>query len=236
MLVLFSVIMGAISGGGDIQRSSYQREKLPASAVTETAYYTDEGGWFSNRSKLESGMKVFYRETGVQPYLYLLPNGASTSTTELTAWAEELYPQLFTDEGHFLLVFCDDDRGSYNCGYVVGSQAKTVMDSEAVAILADYLDRYYNDYSISEEEIFSNAFEDTGERIMTVTKSPLPTVFVCIAVIVVAALVFITLKKRREQRERERKRAEEILKTPLEKFGDKEVEDLAKKYENQEKP
>ena len=234
MLVLFSVIMGAVSGGGDIQRSSYQREKLPASAVTETAYYTDEGGWFSNRSELESGMKAFYRETGVQPYLYLLPNGATTSTTELTAYAEELYPQLFTDEGHFLLVFCDDDRGSYNCGYVVGSQAKTVMDDEAVAILADYLDRYYNDYSISEEEIFSNAFEDTGERIMTVTKSPLPTVAVCIAVVVVAALVFVTLKKHREQREREQKRAEEILKTPLEKFGDKDVEDLAKKYEQQE--
>ena len=236
MLVLFFVIMGAVSGGGDIQKSTYQREKLPASAVTETAYYTDEGGWFSNRSELESGMKAFYRETGVQPYLYLLPNGTTTSTTELTSYAEELYPQLFTDEGHFLLVFCDDDRGSYNCGYVVGSQAKTVMDDEAVAILADYLDRYYNDYSISEEEIFSNTFEDTGERIMTVTKSPLPTVAVCIAVVVVAALVFVTLKKRREQREREQKRAEEILKTPLEKFGDKEVEDLAKKYENQEKP
>ena len=196
--------------------------------MTETAYYTDEGGWFSNRGKLESGMKAFYRETGVQPYLYLLPNGTTTSTTELTSYAEELYPQLFTDEGHFLLVFCDDDRGSYNCGYVVGSQAKTVMDDEAVAILADYLDRYYNDYSISEEEIFSNTFEDTGERIMTVTKSPLPTVAVCIAVVVGAALVFVTLKKRREQREREQKRAEEILKTPLEKFGDKEVEDLAK--------
>ena len=235
MLVLFFVIMGAVSGD-DIQKSTYQREKLPASAVTETAYYTDEGGWFSNRGKLESGMKAFYRETGVQPYLYLLPNGTTTSTTELTSYAEELYPQLFTDEGHFLLVFCDDDRGSYNCGYVVGSQAKTVMDDEAVAILADYLDRYYNDYSISEEEIFSKAFEDTGERIMTVTKSPLPTVAVCIAVVVVAALVFVTLKKHREQREREQKRAEEILKTPLEKFGDKEVEDLAKKYEKQEKP
>ena len=49
-------------------------------------------------------------------------------------------------------------------------------------------------------------------------------------------MLFVTLKKRREQREREQKRAEEILKTPLEKFGDKEVEDLAKKYENQEKP
>lgn len=236
IIVLFFIIIGAGSGGGDIQKSTYEREKLPASAVTETGYYTDEAGWFSNRSELESGMKAFYRETGVQPYLYLLPNGASTSTTELTAYAEELYPQLFADEGHFLLVFCDDDRGSYNCGYVVGSQAKTVMDGEAVAILADYLDRYYNDYSISEEEIFSKTFEDTGERIMTVTKSPLPVIFVCIAVMVVAALVFITLKKRREQREREQKRAEEILKTPLEKFGDKDVEDLAKKYEKQEKP
>ena len=55
---------------------------------------------------------------------------------------------------------------------------------------------------------------------------------VCAAVVVVAVLVFLTLKKRREQREREQKRAEEILKTPLEKFGDQEVEDLAKKYED----
>ena len=181
-------------------------------------------------------MKSFYRETGVQPYLYLLPNGTTTSVSELTGFAEELYGELFQDEGHFLLVFCDDNNGSYNCGYTVGRQAKTVMDDEAIAILADYLDRYYNDYSISEEEIFSKTFEDTGERIMTVTKSPAGTIAVCVAVIIVAALVFVTLKKRREQREREQKRAEEILKTPLEKFGDKEVEDLAKKYENQEKP
>lgn len=234
LLALFFAIMGA-SSGGSVQKSTYAREKLPASAVTETAYYTDEGGWFSNRSQLESGMKAFYRETGVQPYLYLLPNGASTSTSELTAYAEELYPQLFTDEGHFLLVFCDDDQGSYNCGYVVGSQAKTVMDDEAVAILADYLDRYYQDYSISEEEIFSNTFADTGERIMMVTKSPLPTLAVCGAVVVVAVLLFLTLKKRREQQERAQKRAEDILKTPLEKFGDSDVENLAKKYEEQEK-
>lgn len=233
LLTLFFVIQDA-SGGG-VQRSTYQREKLPASAVTETGYYTDEGGWFSNRSQLEDGMKTFYKETGVQPYLYLLPNGEMTSTAELTAKAEELYPQLFTDEGHFLLVFCDDGNGSYNCGYVVGNQAKTVMDDEALAILADYLDRYYNDYDLTEEEIFSDAFADTAQRIMTVTKSPLPTVFICIAVVAVAALAFVAWKKRSEQKEREQQRAEEILKTPLEKFGDQEVEDLAKKYEEQDK-
>lgn len=235
MLSVVGTYMGS-TAGGSIQSSTYEREKLPASAVTETGYYTDEGGWFSNRSELESGMRRFYQETGVQPYLYLLANGSVTSVSQLTTMAEELYPQLFTDEGHFLLVFCDDGRGSYNCGYTVGSQAKTVMDDEAIAILADYLDRYYNDYSISEEEIFSKTFADTADRIMTVTKSPLPVIAVSAAVIVVALVIFITLKKRREQREREQRRTEEILKTPLEKFGDQEIEDLADKYEQTDKP
>ena len=90
----------------------------------------------------------------MQPYVYILPNGESTSVSDLKSRAEALYPQLFSDEGHFLLVFCDDGRGGYNCGYTVGSQAKTVMDDEAVSILADYLDRYYNDSSVSEEESF----------------------------------------------------------------------------------
>ena len=238
LAILFAYVGHAsgIGGGSSIQSSTYEREPLPASAVTETAYYTDEGGWFSNRAQLESGMRQFYEATGVQPYLYLLANGSVTSVSQLTDMAEELYPQLFTDEGHFLLVFCDDGYGSYNCGYAVGSQAKTVMDDEAIAILADYLDRYYNDYSISEEEIFSKTFADTGERIMTVTKSPLPVIAVCAAVVIVAVLVFITLKKRREQREREQQRAEKILNTPLEKFGDQEIEDLADKYESQDDP
>ena len=234
VLLFIGVLLasGGIPSGGGVAKSTVEREKLPASAVQETGYYTDEGGWFGNANRLEAGMKQFYRETGVQPYLYLLPNGAVTSVSELTEKAEELYPQLFQDEGPFLLVFCDDGHGSYNCGYTAGSMAKSVMDDEAVGILADYLDRYYSDYSISEEEIFSNAFAKTGERIMTVTRSPVVPVAVCAAVVVVAVLVFLTLKKRREQREREQKRTEEILKTPLEKFEDQEVEDLAKKYED----
>ena len=132
---------------------------------------------------------------------------------------------------YILLVFCDDNNGNYHCGYTVGSQAKTIMDDEAIAILADYLDRYYNDYSISEEEIFSKSFEDTGERIMTVTKSPAGTIAVCGTIVIAVALVFVALKKRGEQKEKERRQMEDILKTPLEKFGDQDVEDLAKKYE-----
>ena len=236
VLLLVGIVLfnnGGLSSGGSIARSTVEREKLPASAVQQTAYYTDaDGSWIRSPSELERGLRSFYEDTGVQPYVYILPNGESTSVSELIGRAETLYPELFTDEGHFLLVFCDDGYGSFHCGYTVGSQAKTVMDDEAVGILADYLDRYYSDRSVSEEEIFSLAFEKTGERIMTVTRSPVVPVAVCIAVVVVAVLAFITLKKRRKQREREQKRAEEILKTPLEKFGDQEVEDLAKKYED----
>ncbi len=72
------------------------------------------------------------------------------------------------------------------------------MDDEAVSILADYLDRYYNDSSVSEEEIFSNAFAKTADRIMTVTQSPVVPVAVCIAAVIVIALLVFSLQKRRE--------------------------------------
>ena len=239
LLILFGILASSGvmqlggGGGGSIARSTVAREKLPSSAVELTGWYTDaDGSWIRSPGEIERGMRDFYNETGVQPYVYILPNGESTSIQALTALAEQLYPELFADEGHFLLVFCDDGYGSFNCGYTVGSQAKTVMDDEAIGILADYLDRYYRDSSVTEEEIFSLAFEKTGERIMTVTKSPVVPVAICIAVIVVAVVVFVTLKKRREQREREQQRAEEILKTPLEKFGDSDAEELAKKYED----
>ena len=100
------------------------RGRLPASAVTETGYYTDEGGWFSNRSQLESGMRQFYQETGVQPYLYLLPNGSVTSTTELTAMAEELYPQLFTDEDIFFWCFAITAPGPTTAAILWGARQK----------------------------------------------------------------------------------------------------------------
>jgi len=131
----------------------------------ESEYYQDEGGWFSDREEVERGMAAFYQATGVRPYLILLRNGSVTSPEELTAMAEERYGLLFSDEDHFLLVFCDNGSGAYNCGYTVGARAKAVMDGEAVGILAEYLERHYNDLAISEEEIFSKTFADTAARI-----------------------------------------------------------------------
>ena len=248
VIILASILFAGIdscssdtgySDTGTVAASTVEREALPASASVETAYYTDEDGdWIHNASKLENGMRYFYKKTGVQPYVYILPNGTTTSTSDLQARAESLYGELFEDDAHFLLVFCDDGDGGFNCGYAVGSQAKTIMDNEAVGILSDYLDRYYSDLDLSEEEIFSNAFSKTADRIMTVTGSTARTTTMVIggvaAVALIAGVIVIVVRKRGEQKEAEAKRTQEILNTPLEKFGSDEVEELAKKYQTDE--
>lgn len=242
VILLLTTLFGILGGGvtscssnlfsTDIAASTVAREPLPAGAAqtTSTHYRDEDGGWIYDASALERGMRAFYDETGVEPFVYILPNGSVTSPTELGNMANELYDELFDDEAHFLLVFCDDGQGSFNCGYAVGSQAKTVMDDEAVGILADYLDRYYADMSLSEEEMFARAFEDTGERIMSKTTSPVVYVAICAAVVIVAALAYTGVKKYRASKEREAKRMQDVLNTPLESFGDSDLEDLEKKY------
>lgn len=220
-------------GSGNITASTIEREKLASGLVQETEYYTDEAGWISSAKTLQNGMKTFYNKTGVQPYLYILQPDSITSTTELAQKAEELYDELFTDNAHFLVVYCDDTRrGSFNIGVWCGAQTTTIMDDEALSVFVDYLDRYYSDMSLTDEEYFSIVFEKTAERIMSVTKSSVPIIVISISTVVVVLLLIWFWKKRKEQEAEEAKRAEEILKTPLEKFGDKDVEDLAKKYED----
>ena len=59
--------------------------------MTETGYYTDaDGDWIHNESELVSGLKQFYRETGVQPYVYILPNGESILSAQF--WGEAVQP------------------------------------------------------------------------------------------------------------------------------------------------
>ena len=252
LAVLFSVVFAAFTAFGAVSSAfapnipflaqaaaAEQRSAASATVRAETGYYTDaDGDWIHNPGLLERGLRYFYQMTGVEPHVYILPNGTTTSSSELQSYAEHLYSELFTDNWHFILLFCDDGEGGYNCGYAVGSQAKTIMDSEAISILADYLDRYYSDFSLSEEEIFSKAFSDAADRIMTVTGSTARTTTKVLGGVAVVALiagtVIIVVKKRDEQKKAEAKRTQEILNTPLEKFGSDEVEELAKKYQTDE--
>lgn len=234
LLLIFVVILA--TGGGsssDITKSTVAREPLTAGAVNETEYYTDELGWIGNSTRLEAGMKNFYQQTGVQPYLYItgtIDGGHDPTQAELEAFAAQKYDELFTDEAHLLLVFFEYYPSQYDTWCIVGSQAKTVIDSEAANILLDYIDRYY--YSdLSDEEMFSKAFDAAGERIMTVTKSPWITVWIVVGVLAIMLVAFVWWRSYKKQRNREDEETRKILEMPLDSFGSDEAEELAKKYE-----
>jgi len=117
---------------------------------------------------------------------------------------------------------------------VVGAQAKTVIDDEAGNILLDYVDRYYYDNSLTDDEFFSKVFSDTADRIMTVTKSPWVSVLMVLGAAAIIIVLFAWWAYSKKQKNLEAQKTEEILKTPLEKFGDTEAEELAKKYEDKD--
>lgn len=241
MILILSALFSSPDRGSstnDIPVSSIQREKLPASAVNETGYYTDELAWIHNENELTAGMRYFYQETGVQPYLYLIADvdgNNRPNADEIARFAEEKYEELFSDEGHILVVFHEFGTDFYY-QYVVGSQAKVVMDNEATSILMDYIDHYYYQ-DISEEAMFSNVFRSTADRIMTITptrtQQMLP-VYLTIGFIIIAIVLFIWWRERKKQKNLEAERTQEMLNTPLTSFGDRETEDLAKKYSDKE--
>lgn len=231
---------GSNSGSSPITRSTIEREALPEGSVNETAYYTDQtqAGWIGNQTAMIDGLRHFYNETGVQPHVYITDNingSTAPSSAELEEFSTNLYDELFTDEAHLLLVFFAPDNNSYMDYYVTGTQAKSVIDTEAGDILLDYIDRNYYDNSLTNEEFFSNSFRDAADRIMKVTRSPWIPVLIVLGVLAVLFLLYTWWKRRQQQKDLEAKRTEEMLSKPLDTFGDSEAEKLAKKYEDSNK-
>ena len=225
-----SAVSSGSSSSSSIGKSTVEREALPMSASRETGYYTDEEDWFSRPSTLEKGLKYFYQKTGVQPYVYVVGSSHGTTISALQAFADEQYDRLFSDEAHYLLVFYDNGAGGYSWAYSVGTQAKTIMDNEANEILADYIDRYYSDGTITDEEFFSLSFEKTADRIMTVTKPASAYIMPVVGVIAVLVIAFIWWRALVKARQKKAEQTAQILNTPLDEMGDPDLEDLEKKY------
>ena len=231
----FSIFLpdGGAGIDGYVSSSTIEREPLPPEYVTETDWFTDELDWIASPSTLEGGMREFYKETGVQPYLYLVDsvNGSTyPSEDEMHEFANGLYDELFEDEGHLLLVFQEHDSdGNYYSYYVAGKQAKTVIDDEAADILLDYIDYYY--YSdLDEDEMFAVVFRDTAERIMHRERSLLPVIFIVLGVVAVAVIALVWWTRAKKQKALERAQTERILNADLDTFKDPALKDLEEKY------
>ncbi len=247
LIVLFSLISGGNNGGyGDDKTitSTVEREALPKGSVNETGYYTDNLGWIQRPSALLGGMKTFYRETGVQPYLYLASQDEVREYGSLQNLAETAYDELFTDEAHFLFTYTLDANEEWEIWFVTGMQAKTVVDTEAEDIIFQYFSRYY-DSDLENEEFFSKIFEDSSKLMMKHVTNGFDVAKVAVMVVGGVVLVGIVVygvnksKKIKLEREKEQNEfTEKMMNVPLETFGenqtDKELEELMNKYKDGE--
>lgn len=198
VLVILFLVFGILSSETDPTaqtEATVSRTPLADSLCTETDYFTDEQGLISSRSQLLTGLKSFYAITGVQPYVYV------TDTSELTdAYASSLYDQLFSDEGHFLLLIHNtyDSQGneSWDAYYLLGNDASQVIDDTLMDQFWQYYDSNYADMDLTAEQMLSRTFTQTASVFTTAenTQAPEPEgspTTVILIVIIVLALVFI---------------------------------------------
>ncbi len=236
LLSLFARDSGGL-GGGDITASTEQREPLAAGAVNETDYYTDELGWINNEAVAREGLEYFYEKTGVQPHVNTTDsidgaaNPRNPSQEEMQNYANTLYDELFTDEGHLLLIFFEPEANQYGTYYVTGVQADAVIDNEAGNILLDYLDLNYTNTNLTDDEYFSRSFQQAADRMMEVTTSPWIPVIIGILILGGLYLLYRWWKARQQAKEQEALRTKEILSQPIQTYEDAETESLTRKYD-----
>lgn len=233
------MVLSPSMGSAGVTPSTVSREKLPAGSVVTTDYIKDTTGVFiDSQSKAKAGMKKFFEETGVQPYLYVvesLNGNRDPSDAEVDKEMNRIYDETFQDEAHILIYYMHRPDYDDRAHILSGTKAELVVDSEARDIILDYFEAYYFDESLNNSEYVSKVFDKAQERIMQVTKPfwVMPAIIIGSGFVIL--IIFKFWKKKKAQDNREAEQTERILSTPIEKIGDTdpELEELKDKYDDE---
>ena len=180
LLVIFILIVGLSSiytkignaSASQVPISTVNREKLSGGSFTPDCV-DDQLGWIGpDAERLGEELRRFWKETGIQPYVVLLPFDTAWDTDdERYDVADTIYENQIGREDAMLLVYFDSDSedtdGSWEM--VKGLETGALMDQEATEIFWSFLDRYWSDLSYSEAEAINMTFTKAAERIMTKT-------------------------------------------------------------------
>lgn len=237
LLIVVFIVYSARGGlGSNITASTQAREPLAKGIASQTEYIRDDARWLGSAKSVESSMKYFYSKTGVQPYLWIadvIDDRKDLKYPDLEQYMEQEYQEMFSDEGHMIVMFYEPYEGEYETAILVGSAARTVIDAEAQEIILDYLDSYYYDDGLDDAGYFNKVFTKSADRLMEVTKpwySGLIAFVVVAIVVIVILLVFIRMLKRKA----EKRRADaELLNADVSEIGGADAASrLADKYDD----
>lgn len=232
-VVIFSFFMIA-SDDSDVT-STINREKIENPIPYDNNCIKDELGYVENTSKLSKNLKNFYNKTGIQPYIYLKSYDETlTSDSQKDNYAQNWYEQNIDNEDTFLFVYYEDQDPNEigYMAYVNGKQVTSVMDSEAVNIFWNYIDRYRTDDSLSTVEVFTKTFNSTANTIMeksTTSNDIIKIICIIVGIIIVIGGIIYILRMKFKRDKEKAKETVEILKTPLDKS-----DELRDKYLNEE--
>lgn len=232
-VVIFSFFMIA-SDDSDVT-STINREKIEKPIPYDNNCIKDELGYVENTSKLSKNLKNFYNKTGIQPYIYLKSYDETlTSDSQKDNYAQNWYEQNIDNEDTFLFVYYEDQNPNEigYMAYVNGKQVTSVMDSEAVNIFWNYIDRYWTDDSLSTVEVFTKTFNSTANTIMeksTTSNDIIKIICIIVGIVIVIGGIIYILRMKFKRDKEKAKETVEILKTPLDKS-----DELRDKYLNEE--
>ena len=220
-VVIFSFFMIA-SDDSDVT-STINREKIENPIPYDNNCIKDELGYVENTSKLSKNLKNFYNKTGIQPYIYLKSYDETlTSDSQKDNYAQNWYEQNIDNEDTFLFVYYEDQDPNEigYMAYVNGKQVTSVMDSEAVNIFWNYIDRYWTDNSLSTVEVFTKTFNSTANTIMeksTTSNDIIKIICIIVGIVIVIGGIIYILRMKFKRDKEKAKETVEILKTPLDK-------------------
>lgn len=247
ILIIIAVITAcALSSNKNIApASTTQRTKLTDNYAYVDNCIIDEIGWINNETQLARDLMPFYEQTGCQPFIYLKkydPKLAGEDhETDREAWTQNYYDTTFADRQNTVLYvyFCDkNDEGIGEDTLWKGSAASTIMDPEAMEIFWAYLYHNWDTWDRKDNDgMFAATFNNTAERIMTVTtttkdiaKVGIIAITIAIAVIGVIIITYMIHKREREKAQE----TIDILNAPLETSNDSEIDNLADRYTDSE--
>ena len=153
--------------------TSAARQKLAAADCIESSeWIDDQANWLENQNAVISKMRSFYEMTGVQPYLIIADqvNGKKDYTeADVERYLRNRYDELFADDGHLILFFCEAYENEYDPYLLIGSKAATVIDTDGENIIYEAIDRWYTDSSLDDDAYFARIFLASGDAIMNGT-------------------------------------------------------------------
>lgn len=243
-IVLMCAVGIALIVGDGTAKSTIQRNKLTGVPAYSANCIVDELGYFENTGQAARGLKDFYDQTGVQPYIYIKDYDPSLTTDEQKeAYAKEYFDENIDQANGFLFVYFanedehDDSIPSYDKSigymcYAVGTSAKAVMDDEAVNIFWGYIDKYWTS-DLSMEDMITTVFSDTANAIMHVSKTSDQIegmIIIGVLVVAIAILITVVISIKRKAEAEKAKHTQEILDTPIENLNNAKDDDTVGKY------